>query len=287
MTALLRDHAGTPGVAVLETGGRMRVAGRSNARHGLAVVLLVTSAAFTACKEEGPDAPLYIGAAASLREPLEQIAQGFSEQNPGAAVQPVFGASNDLEAQLRAGAPMDVLLSADEAIPQALEADGLASSLRSFASNRLVVIATPEIAAQLKQPSDLVGPAVQRIAIPAAVVPIGHYARAWLAQTGLDQAVEPRVVQTEHVRATLAAVDSGEVDAAIVYATDARIAKSARVAFEIPDAQQPRIVYVSAISSNTQQPERATLFLDFLAGPEATGILRAAGFGPAGATPAP
>ena len=66
------------------------------------------------------------------------------------------------------------------------------------------------------------------------------------------------MVQTENVRATLAAVDAGNADAAIVYVTDARMATSARVAFEIPDAEQPRIVYVARASRATRSsPELA------------------------------
>jgi molybdate transport system substrate-binding protein len=251
-----------------------------NAVRWVALVVLV------AC---GPRAeePLRVGAAASLGEPLEVIAARFAELGTGATVQLVFGASSDLAAQLRAGAPLDVLLSADEEIAQALETEGLVSSLRTFAANRLVVIASEEVAAQLAQPADLIGPAVRRLALPAAAVPVGHYAREWLARHGLSKALEQRVVQTQHARATLAAVEAGNADAAIVYVTDARSAGSARVAFEIPDAEQPRIAYVAALVRDAQQPEQAARFLEYLGDAEAAGTLRDAGFGTPGAPASP
>jgi molybdate transport system substrate-binding protein len=233
------------------------------------------------------DAPLRVGAAASLREAAEQIAARYREANPGAQLELAFGASSELAAQLRAGAPLDLLLSADAEIPRALEAERQAGSLRAFASNRLVVVATPEAAPKLAQPADLAGPAIARVALPAPAVPVGHYAREWLSRRGLLAAIEPRVVQTENVRAALAAVEAGHADASVVYATDARIARSARVAFEIPGAEQPRIVYMAAVSSRTQQPEAALRFLGFVTGAEGAAILRAAGFGPPGATAAP
>lgn len=233
------------------------------------------------------DAPLRVGAAASLREAAEQIAARFGEASRGAKVELSFGASSELAAQLRAGAPLDVLLSADEQIPRALEAEGLAAGLRAFATNRLVLIAGAEVAPKLTQPADLAGSALARIALPAPAVPVGHYAREWLARHGLAESVEGRVVQTENVRATLAAVEAGNADAAIVYLTDARSAKSARVAFEIPDAEQPQIVYMAVVASHTQQPEAAERFLDFLAGEQATDILREAGFGLPGAPTSP
>jgi len=260
--------------------------GSRNAELRIVLAALAAGAGLAGCAPDAED-PLRVGAAASLREPLERIAASFADANPGVAVQLVFGASNELAAQLRAGAPLDLLLSADEEIARALETEGLVRDLRPFASNRLVVIASEEVAVQLREPADLAGPALGRIALPAPAVPVGRYARDWLAQRGLLTAVEARAVQTQNARATLAAVDAGHADAAIVYATDARVARSARVAFEIPDAEQPRILYVAAVACDTRRPEAAARFLDSLAGGPAQEILRDAGFSSAGAPAAP
>jgi molybdate transport system substrate-binding protein len=241
------------------------------------VVTLVVGACAMACSRE-TGGPLRVAAAASLREPVSLLATRFADARPGLRVETSFGASSELAAQLRAGAPVDVVLCADEEIPRALEAEGLATSLRPFASNRLVVLASPEVVAQVRQPGDLAGPAVKRIALPAPAVPAGHYAREWLARHGLAEAVGARAVQTENVRAALAAVDDGHADAAIVYATDARVAHSAKLAFEIPDAEQPRIVYVGLVARDSHQRESARDFLDFLVGPAGVGVLREAGF---------
>jgi molybdate transport system substrate-binding protein len=230
---------------------------------------------------------LRVGAAASLREAAQEIAARFGAAEPATRVELSFGASSELAAQLRAGAPLDVLLSADGEIPRALEAEGLGTDLGPFAGNRLVVVASPAAADRVKQASDLVSDAVQHIAMPGPAVPIGHYAREWLTQVGLLQAVEARIVQTENVRATLAAVDAGNADAAIVYATDARVETSARVAFEIPEGEQPRILYVALRASATKQPDTARRFLAFLGSNESASILQDAGFTPPGASPAP
>ncbi|HEX5068016.1 MAG TPA: molybdate ABC transporter substrate-binding protein [Myxococcota bacterium] len=230
---------------------------------------------------------LRVAAAASLREAAQEIGARFGAAEPAIRVELSFGASSELAAQLRAGAPVDVLLSADEEIPRALEAEGLGTELRPFAGNRLVVIASVAAADRVEQASDLTGDAVKHIAMPGPAVPIGHYAREWLTKVGLLQAVEPRIVQTENVRATLAAVDAGNADAAIVYATDARVAASARVAFEIPESEQPRIVYVALRASATKQPDTARRFLAFLGSNESASILQDSGFPPPGASPAP
>jgi molybdate transport system substrate-binding protein len=97
---------------------------------------------------------------------------------------------------------------------------------------------------------------------------------------GLLEQLAPRLIPTEHARATLAAVDHGQADVAIVYATDARLARSARIAFEVPDAEQPRIVYAAARVRDSTRRRQAGDFLAFLTGQATRDALRTAGFVP-------
>jgi molybdate transport system substrate-binding protein len=113
--------------------------------------------------------------------------------------------------------------------------------------------------------------------MPNGAVPVGRYAREWLARRGLLDRLAPRFVLTEHARATLAAVDAGHADVALVYATDARLARHATIAFEVPPSEQPRIVYSVALVRGAA-PEAAGLFA-WLASPAARQILQRAGFG--------
>ena len=223
-------------------------------------------------------AELIVAAAVSLREPLTEIARAYEAEYPDTAVRIAFGASSLLAAQLRAGAPIHVFISADEAIVARLDAAGLVEGGKRFtlARNRLVVVARHDAGFVLERAEQLTGPRVRRLAVPDGAVPVGRYAREWLESRGLLETLEPRIVLTEHARATLAAVDLGHADAAVVYATDARLARFARVAFEVPADQQPRIVYAAARIRGT--PERAAEFLRFLRGPTARAALQAAGF---------
>jgi molybdate transport system substrate-binding protein len=228
---------------------------------------------------------LLVAAAVSLREPLVEIGRRYDAQHPGERVSLSFGASSVLAAQARAGAPIDVFVSADERIVDRLEAEGLVPGEDRFTlvSNRLVVIAAQGLDFPLAGPEDLARPEVRWIAIAEISVPVGRYARAWLTRRGLLERLEPRIVPTAHARATLAAVDYGHADAAIVYATDARVARSARVAFEIPEAEQPQIVYTAARVRDARRPQAAERFLSHLRSPAAREILRAAGFATPGA----
>jgi molybdate transport system substrate-binding protein len=199
-------------------------------------------------------------------------------------VQLGFGASSVLAAQVRAGAPVDVLVSADSRIAERLEQEGLAAVRSTVAHNRLVVVAR-EGGPPIETPRDLAGPEVKRVAIPEYAVPVGRYAREWLARHGIAEAVLERAVRTEHARATLAAVDQGLVDLAIVYVTDASLARRAHVALAIPDADQPRIDYVALVLADARRPALARAFLDFLRGTYARKVLADAGFLLAGPLP--
>jgi molybdate transport system substrate-binding protein len=225
-------------------------------------------------------AELRIGAASSLREPLGAIAALFAGEPGGASAEIAFGASSVLAVQIRAGAPIDLLLAADARIAEQLAGEGLTEPPVPFASNRLVVVASRDLPPVIHGPGDLARPEVRRIAIPEHAVPVGRYARDWLRRHGLETALAPRVVRTEHARATLSAVAQGHAELAIVYASDARLARSARVVLEIPAAEQPTIAYAGAVVRGSREAPAARAFLRFLADPRAVARLSQAGLHP-------
>jgi molybdate transport system substrate-binding protein len=109
-------------------------------------------------------------------------------------------------------------------------------------------------------------------------VPAGVYAKAWLEHLHLWPAVQLKVVPTENVRAALAAVASGNVDAGMVYKTDAAISKQVRIAFEVPPADGPDIRYPMARVKGSPQPEAAKRFLNYLSSKEAGQVFTRYGF---------
>jgi len=252
----------------------LRIAARTGRLVGLALLAGALLAPAGAPEE------VLVGAAASLAEPMAVIASGYEAAEPGARVRLVLGASNVLAEQLRAGAPLDLLISADPQLVERLAGEGLlaADGRRRIAGNRLVVVVRAELAGRLSGASDLARPEIHRIAVPDAAVPVGRYAREWLERRGLLAELAPRLVATADARATLAAVDSGNADAAVVYATDARLVSSARLAFEIPAVEQPAIAYEAALRAGAGAAARG--FFAHLGGAEARRILASAGFAP-------
>ena len=265
---------------------RRRVARRAGAVAALAGTAALLALAAPGAATSSERAPLRVGAAASLREVTEASARSFEAAPSGGAVAVSYGATSVLAAQLRAGAPLDVLLSADAALSEALARDGLTDPPVAFARNRLVVIARTGIA-RFAAAGDLADPALRRIAVPNAAVPVGRYAREWLAARGLLDALRPRLVATEHARATLLAVEQGAADAALVYATDAAHARRAHVAWEIPASEQPEILYAASVSRAARDPERARAFVSLLSDGAGREHLARAGFAPVASSPAP
>ncbi len=220
----------------------------------LFLILLITLSARAA--------EVRVFAAVSLTEALEEIAKGYV----GDAIVFHFGASSLLARQIEQGAPADLFLSADEAWMDVLAKQGLIRTRVSVLSNTLVVVGVPLARARsvaLAEPSS---------------VPAGVYARKWLQKIGWWERLEPKVIPTENPRAALAAVESGNVDAAIVYKTDTRMARRAHVVFEVPRAQGPPISYPFALLRDAENGDAAMRFLRHLRSPAALRVFAKHGF---------
>jgi molybdate transport system substrate-binding protein len=111
-------------------------------------------------------------------------------------------------------------------------------------------------------------------------VPAGEYAREGLERAGLWDAVADRIVPTLDVRAAVAAVQTGAVPAAIVYATDVRGAADVRVLLSWPESIQPRIRYLVAVPHRTQHANRALEFVEFVQQSERIAVWQRYGFVP-------
>jgi molybdate transport system substrate-binding protein len=224
--------------------------------------------------------PVRIFAAASLTEALLETIEVFHSKpghGSGIRVIPQFGASSDLARQILAGAPAHLFFSADEKQMERLVAEKAIerASRTDLLSNHLVIVVPREGSSAVSSPEDL--EQVSRIAFadPQAV-PAGVYARQYLEARGLWERLKTRVVPTLDVRAALAAVAAGNVEAAFVYSTDAKIEPRVRVAFEVPAGEGPRIRYPLGLVSGSDEGARA--FFRFLQSSEAAAVFTRYGF---------
>lgn len=241
--------------------------------------------------EGGPHpGELWIFAAASLRDPFQELAQRFEAQHPGIRVHLNLGASSALRTQLLQGAQADLFASADEKNMEEIVRAGLvAEGPYIFATNQPVLIVPADNPARISQLADLARPGA-RIALPGPEVPIGAYARSILQRASQDPAYGPdfaervlrNVVSEEaNVKAAFARVALGEADAAFVYRTDVGTADREKVrVVEIPEAFNVVARYPIALLKGARHPTAARAFMALVRSSEGQGILQRWGFGP-------
>jgi molybdate transport system substrate-binding protein len=134
-------------------------------------------------------------------------------------------------------------------------------------SNELVIVSREPLHDLLR---------VQRIALgDPTSVPAGVYAREYFERIGAWEALRPKVIPMENVRAALAAADNGSVDAAVVYETDALLAKRARVVMRLSGVD---IRYPVAVLRTARHPAAAHRFVQYLRSPPAAAVFRKYGF---------
>jgi molybdate transport system substrate-binding protein len=146
-------------------------------------------------------------------------------------------------------------------------------------ANRLVLVAPESAALPLTRVEDLAAPAVRRVALgEPATVPAGTYARLFLEERGLWRPLAAKWVPLDSVRAVLAAVESGNVDAGFVYQTDARRSRRVRVVGGPLEGGSLRIVHPGAVVSGSTVQAAAAGFLDYLREEAAVAVLQREGF---------
>ncbi|MCG3130737.1 MAG: Molybdate-binding protein ModA [Phycisphaerae bacterium] len=232
---------------------------------------------------------LTVFAAASTTDVLHEAGTRF-EARSGSNVVFSFDASSNLARQIKAGAPADVFLSADEKWMDDVEAAGMieAATRRDLLGNRLVLVAPvgQSFEARMSADFDFAAkcPQVKRIAVGDPThVPAGRYAREALESLGWWKGVEERLIPAQDVRAALRLVELGEADAGIVYATDAPASQRVVVIAAFPPETHAKIRYPVARCKNAGPA--AAEFLRFLASGEMNEVFEAAGFERIGAEP--
>ncbi|WP_017662246.1 molybdate ABC transporter substrate-binding protein [Baaleninema simplex] len=257
----------------------------------LALLLLVLPLAACAIESPSATAPetasdtttLTVAAAASLTDAMTDLAEQFEERYPNIDVRLNFAASGTLQRQIEQQAPVDVFASAAQKPMDELERQGLVDpeTRRVFAANRIVVVVPQESEVSLKSLDELKTPEIDRLAMGNPdTVPAGRYAKQALEAAQLYGELETAqtLVFAENVRQVLAYVEQNSVDAAIVYQTDAAISDRVRVAFPIPADFSEPIRYPIAVVGQSEEPEAARSFVEFVAGSESQAILDKYGF---------
>lgn len=224
---------------------------------------------------------LTVSGAISLKDAFNEIGQLYKSKS-GVNVNFNFGSSGALQKQIEAGAPVDLFASAGEKQMDELAEKGLidTQSRRDFARNKLVLIVPRDSKLNLTQFPDLNRSDLLKIAVGnPKTVPAGQYTEQLFEKTNLKNNIQSKLILAEDVRQVLDYVVRGEVDAGIVYATDARIAgEKVRVVAEAPENSHSPILYPIAIIKDAKQKQSAQDFINLVLSPEGQTVLRKYGF---------
>lgn len=244
------------------------------------IAVLLLSACSTRPSESKP-VTLTISAAASVTDALTTIKQQYAAKHPDVLLEFNFGGSGTLMKQIQQGAPVDLFLSASAANMDTLIQEGtvLQNAHTPLLANQLVVIVPNDQKEKFTSITDLAAPAIERIAvgIPGSV-PAGTYAKEALSNLELWEDVEAKAVQAKDVRQVLQTVETGNVDAGIVYLTDAKESDSVHIAAIIDASLHTPITYPVGVLAGSMHPDEAAAFYEYLQSEEALSVFQSYGF---------
>jgi molybdate transport system substrate-binding protein len=243
------------------------------------IFILVSLLAVSGCAPAKPT--LNVSAAGSLTDVISEINKLYAGDNPQVDLTENFASSGTLQTQIENGAPTDVFLSAAQKQMNALQDQQLIidESRKDLLCNKVVLIVPSDSELDITGFEDLTGDLVQKIAIgDPDFVPAGMYAKQTFEQLGIMEQLQSKLVMGSDVRQVLIYVEEGNVDAGIVFITDALLTDRVKVVSNAPDNINNSIVYPVAIIKTCKDREIAQAYIDYLYSNEAKMVFEKYGF---------
>ncbi|HXZ69327.1 MAG TPA: molybdate ABC transporter substrate-binding protein [Streptosporangiaceae bacterium] len=213
-------------------------------------------------------------AAASLTESFTQLGKQFEAAHPGDTVKFSFGPSSGLAEQITSGAPADVFASAAPANMDQVVSAGDAANPQNFAKNVMEVATPPDNPGNVSSVNDLAKTSV-KVALCQPQVPCGVVAAEVFKNAGIT--VKPVTLQPD-VKSVLTQVETGNVDAGMVYVTDVQAAGSKVKGVTISASDNASTLYPIATINSSKHKSEAQAFMNYVLSPAGQQVLAAAGF---------
>ncbi len=231
-----------------------------------------------------PSTQLTVSAAASLKSVMEEIKPIYQQEHPETEITYNFASSGSLQRQIEHGAPVDVFISAATKQMDALEKQDLllTETRRDLLKNQMVLV-TPASNKnnnlKLDNFDDLTTKEITTIALgEPGSVPAGKYAQEVLTAFKIADKVNSKAVYGKDVRQVLNYVATGNVDAGIVYRTEAQVSDNVKIVATAPENTHSPVIYPIAVIKDRDNPEAANELIEFLSTPEAQGVFEEYGF---------
>ncbi len=249
-------------------------------------LVLILAIFITACtasnsnQENTSKVTLTLSVAASVQDAMKAVQPIYKEEKPNIDIVYNFGSSGSLQQQIEQGAPTDIFISAAPKQMNALQKKELLfTETRKNLLENQVVLVTPKDSKETVNFETLSNKNIQKIALgEPKSVPAGEYAKEVLTYLKSYQKLTPKLVFGKNVRQVLFYVETGNVDAGIVYATDAKISDKVKVMSTAPQGSHSPIVYPVAVIKESKNPDESQKFVDFLLGDKAQKVFEDYGF---------
>ncbi len=228
----------------------------------------------TSCAQNSPPQSLTVSVAASLQNVMQEVKQDYVNIQPDVKITYNFGASGALQQQIEQGANVDVFISAAAKQMDALQSKNLvlADTRKNLLGNQIVLI-VPNNAQDISSFKDLTRDRITKIALgEPKSVPAGKYAQEVLNYFKIFELTKSKFIFAKDVRQVLSYVETENVDAGIVYATDAKLSKLVKIVATAPAKSHSPVVYPVAVIQSSKNITQAKSFVSFLLSKEANNI---------------
>ncbi|MFZ3101725.1 MAG: molybdate ABC transporter substrate-binding protein [Desulfitobacteriaceae bacterium] len=223
---------------------------------------------------------ILVSAAASMKDSLTELQKAYGQKTPSVKLSINFGSSGTLQQQIEQGAPADLFISAGKAQMDDLEQKNLLvkKSRIDLLGNDLVLV-TGKNNSKVTSLEDLTKVGVDKISIGTPEsVPAGKYAQEALTNLKLWDALQPKFVLAKDVTQVLNYVETGNVEAGLVYRSDALGSTKVQVITVVPESSHKPIIYPAAVIFATKNKQAAEDFLEYLQSSDAQQVFVKYGF---------
>ncbi|MDO9492546.1 molybdate ABC transporter substrate-binding protein [Acetobacterium sp.] len=236
-----------------------------------------------AAKEEAKSEPvaLTISAAASLKDAMAEIQTLYLKEAPDTTLTLNFGSSGSLAQQIQQGAEVDVFMSASSKEMNNVKDAGFMNdnTVKNILGNEIVLVVPKDSTTTIADFAQVVDPAITKLALgEPSSVPAGQYAVDVFTYYNVMDQISDKVIYGKDVKEVLTWVETGNVDAGVVYSTDAKISKTVKIVATAPPESHKAIVYPAGVVKASTNADAASAFVDFLSTAAAKEIFVKYGF---------
>lgn len=267
---------------------------KKSIRSLLAMFLITIMMAMVGCSQKAKPAPtpptppaakavtLTVSAAASLTKAMGEIKTLYTKEKPNVTINYNFGASGALQQQIEQGATADLFFSAATKQMKALQTKGLIldDTKVDLLGNTVVLVVNNDSTLAISDFKDLTNDKIKKVALgEPKTVPVGQYAEEIFTSLNILDKIKAKVVYGKDVKEVLSWVETGDVDAGVVYGTDAKTSKKVKV-ISVADKSlyKTPVVYPAAVIKASKNVEDSKDFLKFLSSDKAKEVFTSYGF---------